>query len=717
MAESNQAARFGADALERLLKPRSVAVVGASEKPGALGASTIANLDRLGFAGELYLINPNREVIGARACLKSVDDLPLGVDVAVLAIPRVAVLDTLRALAGREVGGAIIFAAGFAEGGEQGLDEQKEIARIAAQSGMVIEGPNCLGLVNYVDGIALTFVETPATNWDGGLDSRQGIAIVSQSGAMAAVLSVMLTSRELPVSWSISTGNEAVSGVEDYVDYLLQDPHTRTIGMIVEQFRQPQYFLQLASRARSEGKQIVLLHPGRSKAARESAATHTGAMAGDYAVMRTLVERQGILLAENLEELGDLLEIAQRCATLPSGGAAVLTESGAFKALTLDLCEQLGLPLPALDENNAPLLREAMPSFVPVSNPVDLTAQALVDPDLYRRSLAALLEDDRFGSIVFGIIQTDATTSDLKFPAIISAVESLKPHKPVIFAGMDEGAVVPLHYIEKLRNLGVPYFPSPDRALRAIARFSALADRDLDVAATAAVTLADSLPSGVVPEYRAKQLLAPLGIPFPPAQMVNSLEQAQAAAAELGFPVVLKAQSADLSHKSDSGGVELNLGDADQLAAAWTRLHDNIARALPGLTLDGVLVEKMGRKGLEMIVGARNDPEWGPVILAGFGGVQAEILKDVRLLPADLTVDGIERELRLLKSAALLDGYRGSPALDVTALANLIACIGKLLLARPAILELDLNPVILYPQGHGVIALDALMLVKEASSA
>lgn len=707
MAATPESARFKSDAIERLLKPRSVAVVGASDKPGALGASAIANLDRMQFQGEIYLINPNRDRIGNRACLKSVDDLPLGVDAAVLAIPRVAVLEIVKALARRKVGAAIIFSAGFAEGGEEGLSEQREIARIAADSGMVIEGPNCLGLVNYVDGVALTFVETPAI----ALNGRPGIGIVSQSGAMAAVLSVMLTSRMLGVSYSISTGNEAVSGVEDYIGYLLDDPHTRVIGMIVEQFRQPRRFLQLAQAARSKGKQIVLLHPGRSSAARESAATHTGAMAGDYAVMRTLVERQGVLLAENLEELGDLLEIASRCATMPVGGAAVLTESGAFKALTLDLCEQVGLGLPAINDVDAPLLRAAMPAFVPVSNPVDLTAQALVDPDLYRRSLSALLQDDRFGSVVFGVIQTDATTSNIKFPSIIKAVQELQPTKPVIFAGLDEGAAVPPHYIEQLRALGVPYFPAPDRAMRAVARFSALAARDCTVSHTASTPLTERPPLGVVAEYRAKQLLAPLGIPFPSGRFVTSLEQAQVAAAQMGFPIVLKAQSPDLSHKSDAGGVVLGLNDATQLAEGWTRLYANIAQHRPGLALDGVLIETMGRRGVELIVGARNDPEWGPVILAGFGGVQAEILQDVRLLPADLTVEGIVRELNMLKSAALLRGFRGSPALDVAAVAELISRVGRLLLAEPTIREIDLNPVIVYPQGEGAMALDALMLV------
>lgn len=702
------AARLPPSALLRLLRPRSVAVVGASATPGALGASVIANLQRMRYGGEIHLINPKRDEIGGRACLKSVDELPMGVDAAVLAIPRVAVLETIKALARREVGAAIIFSAGFAEGGAEGLREQRDIARVAADHAMVIEGPNCLGLVNYVDNIALTFVETPAM----ALGGRPGIGIVSQSGAMAAVLGVTLSSRDLGISYSISTGNEAASGVEDYVEYLLEDPSTHVIGLIVEQFRQPARFLELAQRARSRGKVIVLLHPGRSSAARESAATHTGAMAGDYEVMRLYVERRGVLVADTLEELGDLLEVTLRCKTLPSGGTVVLTESGAFKALTLDLCEQIGLALPVLTDDSAPLLRAVLPAFVPASNPIDVTAQGLVDPDLYRRTLAALLPDQRFGCIVLCIIQTDATTSSLKFPPIIAALRELKSAKPILFAGLDEGAVVPPAYVRELRDLGVPYFPSPERALRAVARLNALSARDATLAAPAPFCFSSSLAvSGVIAEYRAKQLLAPLGIPIPAGRLVTTLEQARLAAGEIGFPVVLKAQSAALSHKSDAGGVVLGLSDSSQVAAGWTELQANIARHRPGLALDGVLVEKMGRRGLELIIGARRDPGWGPVMLVGMGGVQAEILHDIRLLPADLPLEGILQELNRLKSSALLRGFRGSPPLDVTAVAAIIAQLGRLLISETSIREIDLNPVVVYPQGEGAVALDALLLV------
>ncbi len=699
-----------AAAIGRLLRPRSVAIVGASPTPGALGASLLAGLERAGFPGDIHLINPRRDEIGGRRCLKSIAELPDGVDVAVLAIPRGAVEETVRSLAARRVGAAIIFSAGFAEGGEEGIAQQREIARIAATTGMVVEGPNCLGMINFVDGVPLTFVDMPPPR------VREGrrVGIVSQSGAMAAVIAVTLIAKALPLSYYISTGNEAASGIEDYVDWLIDDEDTHAIALVVEQFREPLRFQALARRARELGKPIVLLHPGRSAAARESAATHTGAMAGDHEVMRVLVERAGVVVCRDIEEVGDVLDLALRCGPMRPG-TAILGESGAFKALALDVAEEIGLDLPPFTDALSPKLRAALPDFVGVSNPVDLTAQALVDTDLYRRTFDALLDDDRLGAIVLCIIQNDERTAKLKFPAIIDTIRALAPSKPVLFAGVDEGATVPPDYISALRGMGVPYFPTPDRAFRAVARWSASSARDRTIAEarTTAIALPDA--GGVISEYRSKALLAPLGVPFPPGRLAANLEEAAAAAAEIGWPVVIKAQSRDLSHKSDAGGVILSLGDEAALAEGWARLHANIAAHAPGLTLDGVLVEAMGQRGLELIVGGRNDPEWGPVVLVGAGGVMAELFHDVRLLPADLAAEAIVRELHALKSGALLSGFRGSPALDVEALAELIGVVGGLLGAEPRLREIDLNPVVVYPDGQGVAVLDALLLVAPAT--
>jgi len=695
--------------ITRLLRPRSVAVVGASDKPGALGASVIGNLDRNGFAGEVYPINPNREAIGARPCLPSVEALPEGVDVAVLAIPQPAVLDAVRGLAARKAGAAIIFSAGFAEGGADGLAQQAEIARIAADAGMVIEGPNCLGMVNHVDGVPLTFVETACSAPAG----RRAIGIVSQSGAMAAVLSTTLLARDLAVSYSISTGNEAASGVEDYVEWLVDEPETRVIAMIVEQFRAPARFIAAARRARAAGKPIVLLHPGTSSAARASAATHTGAMAGDYQVMRAKVTRSGVILAGTLQELGDMTEILLRCPPLHRPEVAVLGESGAFKALTLDLAEVLGLPLAALGDADSPALRTALPPFVPVSNPLDITAQGLSQPAIYTDVLASLLGDERVGAVVAGIIQSDPVTAAIKVPAILAALDAAFLNKPMIFAGLDEGADMPAAHVTALRARGVPWFPSTERAFRALAGLGRHAASDLADHTPAPQTMPGlTAEAGVVPEYRAKGLLAPLGIPFPAGRLAASADAAVAAAEALGYPVAMKAQAASLSHKSDAGGVILNLATASAVAAAWQQIHASIAAHDPTVVLDGVLIERMGARGLEMIVGARNDPEWGPVVLVGFGGVNAEILADVRLITSDLSQAAIVAELMQLRQAPLLAGYRGAPARDVAALARLVRRTMAILLGEPDLIELDLNPVIVHAEGEGVVALDALMLVR-----
>ena len=692
-------------ALDRLLRPNSVAIVGASEKPGALGNQVLANLERHGFAGDIHLVNPKRPVIAGRQSFGAVDDLPEGVDAAVLAIPGAAVLPTIRALAARGVGAAVIFSAGFAEGGEEGTAAQRELARIAAESGMIIEGPNCLGLTNYVDGVALTFVETSSER----LGDRPGIGIVSQSGAMAVVLGTILMAKGLGVSLSVSTGNEAASGVEDYVDYLIDDPHTRVIAMIVEQFRKPARFLALADRARAVGKPIILLHPGKSSAARDSAATHTGAMAGDYEVMRVHVERAGVILVDTLEELGDVVEMLARYASPVAKGVGVIAESGAFKAIMLDQAEALGLILPPLGDADSLALRAALPDFVPVSNPLDVTAQGLVDPGIYGRTIAALAADDRIGAILVTLIQTDTGTSHIKFDAVLGALRASPPDKPVIVAGVDEGGIILAEDVAALRAEGVMYLPTAERALRALARMRSAGD--IAVLPTSDAAPLAGLPEAgaTVPEYRAKDLLGARGIAFPSGTLAGSADEAVAAAERLGYPVVLKAQAAALPHKSDAGGVVVGLADSQAVRVGWAKLQTAVAAARPDLTLDGVLVEPMAARGIELIVGARNDPYWGATILVGFGGVSAELLHDVRLLPAGLDREAIAAELRRLRLAPLLDGFRGEPAMDVDAVAALVEALGKVVAATPGIREIDLNPVMVYPRGDGAIALDALI--------
>ena len=697
--------RYSTAAIDRLLRPRSIALVGASATPNALGASVLANLERANFKGAIHLVNPNRAEIGGRPCIPSVDQLPDAVDCAVLAIPRAGVLDAVSACGKQGVGGVIIFSAGFAETGGEGRAEQDRIRDISVNYKMIVEGPNCLGMVNYVERIPLTFVTTALKPSVG----TNGIAILSQSGAMAAVLSVSLAHRALEISFSISTGNEAASGVEDFLEYVIGDPHTKVVAMLVEQFRQPARFLSLVRQARAAGKTVVLLHPGSSDAARASAATHTGAMTGDYLIMKTKVEHAGVVVVETIEELVDVLDILVRCHSLPRAGAAVFTESGAFKALTLDLCETLGLQLPSPSAETSAGLRAALPDFILPTNPLDLTAQGLIDPDLYRRTLPIVLADERFGSVILAIILTDKATSELKLQPILEAIRETKPTKPLIFAALDEGADIDPAHIERLRNLGVPFFATPSRAFRALARLTACAGAmNRTCVAPAEIELVVAPEPGVIPEYRSKQILASLGISAPTGALAATTSQARAIAARIGYPVVLKAQASALSHKSDAGGVALNIQDEAGLEVAWAKMLADTSVHRPQLVLDGILVEKAAEPGIEMIVGARNDPEWGVVLLVGFGGVNAEAVRDVRLLTPELPVHAIVEELFLLRSGHLLRGFRAAPALDAIAVARIVARLGQFMQSCPWVQEVDINPVMVYPEG--AVALDALIL-------
>ena len=694
--------------LNCLLRPRSIALVGASATPGSFGESVLLNLENASFSGELFLVNPKRPAIRGRSVFGSIEELPDGIDCAVLAIPGQAVLEAATACARKRFGSVIVFSAGFAESGEEGKAAQRELAHLAREHDIVIEGPNCLGMVNYADSIPLTFVATaPQTR-----RAKSSAAILSQSGALAAVVAVNMRHHGIQLSYSVSTGNEAACGIEDFLEYLIEEPRTRVFALIVEQFRNPKRFLALARHASQKGQYIVLLHPGSSKEAQASAATHTGALAGDYAVMRTLVTHAGVVHVDSLEELVDVVQILTSIRNLPSKGAAVFTESGAFKALALDLCGRLGLALPRLSVATDEALRQALPPFIPPSNPLDLTAQALVDPTLYRRTLPAVLQDEQFGSVVLAIILTDPATTALKLPPILEAIRALQPEKPILFAALDEGAPFNAEGIEELRKLGVPCFPSPERALRALARVTARGQYGLPNAHKRVGCKAGSpFGAGMLAEYRAKSILKEAGIPVPEGELAQSSEEAATIARTIGYPVALKVQAVDLPHKSDAGGVLLGIEDETALRKGWDQIQKSIATNKPGLRLEGVLVERMGPRGLELIFGARNDPDWGPVLLAGSGGVIAEVMRDVRLMPSDLSAEEIERELSRLQCAPLLRGFRGSPPVDLEAASDVLAALGALIGSHPEIEEIDINPVIVLPKGAGAMALDALIRV------
>jgi acetate---CoA ligase (ADP-forming) len=690
--------------LTRLVRPRSVAIVGISAEPGSIGATVLANLLRVGFAGDVHLVSRTSREIDGRRCFGAIDELPEGVDVAVLALPRQAAVEAVTACVRRKIGAALVFASGFAEMDEDGRIAQETMARIAREGSLALCGPNCIGFVNLTDRIALTFepLTLPATV------PGRAIGVVTQSGAMCSTLRLALLAKELNLSCVVSTGNEAALTTEDFLAFLVDDDATQVIVLFMEQVRDPGLFLALAARARSKGKPIVLMHPGRSTRAQASARTHTGAMAGDHAVMAALVARQAVVLVETLEELIDTAELLARFPNPPAAGAAIMTNSGAFKGYALDFAETIGLDLPALSLASAAGIKEVLPPFAAIENPVDVTAQSIRDASILGRTAAHLLADPAMGSLVVSIVAGAPRFAMDKANAIVAGIDTLE--KPIAVATMGDETPLPPEFATTLRQRGLAYFRSPDRALRAMAR-AAWYGRAVTAAqrhARADAPKISPIPgTDTIAEYEGKKLLAGLGVAVPKGDLARNPTEAVDIAQRIGFPVVLKAQSKSLTHKTDAGGVVLKIADETALKAAWDAIAANIRKTRQDIVLDGMLVEAMAAPGLELVVGARRAGAWGSVVTIGLGGVWIEALGDIRLLAADLDRDGIIEELLKLKGAALFRGHRGAPPADLDAVAGCVMQLGAIMRSNPPIAEIEINPLVVYPKG--ALALDVLM--------
>lgn len=720
--------------LGRVLQPRSIALVGASADPRSFGGFVLANVERFGFAGALHLVSRSSAEIGGRACVKTVDELPEGIDLAVLAIPEAGVLDAVRSLGARHCHAAVLFASGYAETGDEGRAKQAELAAVAEAAGMLLIGPNCMGFTHFAAGVPVTFELLERDAYRAAEAGHGGIGIIAQSGFMAATLRDAFTGRGLPLTCQFSTGNEASVGVEDVLAAYLDDAATRVIAVYAEQVRRPRLFLSLARRARELGKPIVLLMPGRSERARHAAASHTGALAGDHASASVLLQREAVVVVDTLDELFDTTAVLLSHPRPAAGGAAFVTGSGAMKNIALDLTDGIGLDLPALGAPTVQALAEKLPSYAVAENPLDYTTIGVRQPGLIGELVHTMAADPAVGSVVLCIPVGPVMAQRDKADHIVPALGRCPKPAVLVLTG-DAGPVEPF-FLEAIRASGVPFFRSADRALRALKRVAQYAEALERAARTdefAARPLPDAgLPgpapaNGIYPEYQGKAWLNSAGIAVPHGSLARTADEAVAIAEGLGWPVVIKAQASSLPHKSDVGGVIVGLADAAALRAGWVTLMDNLATHRPDLTLggvpgsglDGVLVEAMGSRGLELVVGARNDPAWGPVVLVGLGGVWIEALRDVRLIPPDLAEPDIVAELQRLKAAPMLAGIRGATGVDVAAIAHVVATLGALMRANPAIAEIDVNPLVAYPAGSAtpVLALDALVVVHQDAGA
>ena len=693
-------------AIDRLLKPRSIAIVGASAEPGAPGARVLANLEAVGFSGEIHLVTRRVAEIGGRRCVPTIADLPPGIDAAVLIVPEAAVVDAIAGCVERGIGGVSLFTAGFAETGEEGRIKQEKIAALAHEAGLALEGPNCMGFSNFVDRVSVSF---GAVEMDIIAAGDHGAAVIAQSGAMMGNIASALGAKGVAVNYTISTGNEAVTSAEDFLDAVLDDPKTRIFVLFLEQIRKPARFLDLVARARQLGKPVILMHPGSTERARESARSHTGALAGDYAVMQTVLRHAGVVQVETMDELIDTATLLARWPQGAIKGAAIVSNSGAVRGIALDFCKGTGLDVPKLSTETETALRPILPSYVPVDNPLDLATAGMGQGDIYGKTARIMMADANVGCAILPMVPGTPALQMAKANSLVPLV--LEETRPVAFVIMGDEVPLTPEFTKLIADSRIPFFRSPDRAMRAMAHLYHYGRR-LERLSAGSVPTASAPPlpgHGAIPEHRAKHFLRAAGIAVPQGALAPNIIQARAIAARLGYPVALKIQSPDIPHKSDVGGVALGILTPDGLDSAWEQMETRIAASCPNAKIEGILIERMASPGFEMILGARRDRDWGPIVMVGLGGIWTEALEDVRLFPAGLSPEAIAEEIAQLKGAKVLAGIRGAPPLDVAALAETAAKLGALMLAHSELDEIEINPLIVRPRGAGVLALDALM--------
>jgi acetate---CoA ligase (ADP-forming) len=658
--------------LESIFRPKSVAVIGASTVPGKLGHDILANLKNGGFAGALYPINPKAEEILGLKVYKAVTETPEPPELAVVVIPAKIVTATLEQCAAAGVKAAIVITGGFAEAGKAGERLQDEMAQVIRKTGLRVIGPNCQG-VNHPH-------HNMCASWP-LITTRGKIAFASQSGTVGAAFMDLAAAEKLGVSCFVSLGNRVDVDEAEVIQYFNQDPNTQVIAVYLEGVKRPTYFLDALSECE---KPLVILKAGRTYRGSIAAASHTKSMAGVDAVYEALFRKYKVYRADTLEELFDFAK-ALAYLTPPRGRSLMITtSSGGAAILAIDEAEKNGLlttePGPGLKSR----LRDMLPSHCAVGNPVDLTGDVIGDPGLYRKVIDETRLEYDYQVIIFGDPIPGAAE------VVAKGADEL-----VIFLG---GADVEQEERAKLYDKGIPVFPTPERGIKALAQYFRHAPTHPGVRPEAAIPPASGLR--LLPAAAAAEMVTRAGIPTAAAPLATSAEEAVALAQQFGFPVALKVSSPDIAHKTDIGGVHLYLMDEAEVRQAYDEILASVHLMERQAWVEGVTVSPMAKPGgLEVILGVMTDPQYGPTLMFGLGGIYTEIYKDVgfEILPA--TDEELERLIRGIKGYPLLTGFRGQPKRDVEALKMAMKALATFAQKHPELDQIELNPLLLYEKG------------------
>jgi acyl-CoA synthetase (NDP forming) len=702
--------------LNRVLNPQHVCIVGASPKPGSFGERVLTNL--AGFGGNIYLVNSKYAQIGDRRCYPSMASLPENPDCVAVVAPRDAVEDIVREAAHLRVGGVILYASGYAETRlPERIDLQHRLEAIGLESGLKILGPNCLGIANYLRRARISFSDYPTPRDMPG----KCIGIASQSGALSQSLAQAIECG-VSISHAFSAGNQADVDVADLVAYLADEPSCHCIACVFEGMAHPQRLLEAAQIAWRNGKPLLIHKTATGSLGAEAAISHTGSLAGSDSAYRAAFERGGAIVVEEFEGLMEAAEFFAKAPHPKARGIAVLAASGGAAIMAADKAEAYGISLPQPGPAVRSVLEANIPDFGSARNPCDVTGQVVNNPLSMPACSDALLSDAAYGALV--VPQT------LAFEMYKARLESLgiqsehygKIACSVLISNWLQGPGT----LEAERNTHVALFRSMDRCFRTIGAWHHRADlqqrgerivtrvSDLRAARQAARLIAEA-PNPRLTERESKSVLELYGIPTVREIGADSLDTLLHAATELGFPLALKIESPDISHKTEAGGVALNLRSMDELRAGYERVLANARSYSPAARISGVLLQPMVPSGVEVVAGARIDPLLGPLIVVGFGGVLVELLRDAALELAPINDDEAVRMLRRLKGAALFEGFRGAPAVDLVRLADILVRVSELAADQQSLIaELDINPIIC--AGSTMMAVDALIVRATAQN-
>jgi acyl-CoA synthetase (NDP forming) len=692
--------------LDALLAPRSVAVIGASGDPTRIGGRPIAAMLEQGFAGSILPVNPRHSVVQGLPAYASIAALPEVPDVAIIAVPSAAAEAAVAELAERGTRAAIMFSSGFAELGEEGAAAQERLVVAARQHGMRLLGPNSLGLFNARIGFYGTF----STSLERGYPIAGPIGIASQSGAYGMHLFSMARDHGMGISCSVTTGNEADVNVGELIGWMAQDPGTEVIAAYSEGIRDAPSFLAALDLARRNRKPVVMMKVGRSDVGSAAAKSHTASIAGDDAVTDAVLSEFGVVRARTTEELLDIARLATRRVFPVGNTLGVLTVSGGAGVLISDAAEAIGLPMPPMPEAAQEALRTALPFCAP-QNPVDCTAQVLNDLSLVGRFSDALVKDGGYGSILcFFTHAGGAPSITPRLRTELKVAREAYPDRLFVLSVLADSP-----QIREFEEDGFAVFEDPSRAVVAIHAMGRFGDAFAAAPPVAPPAMAPvPLPSHTPSEAEAKRILAAAGIEAAPERACATADDAVAAAEALGFPVVLKILSPDIMHKSEIGGVLLNLPDAGAVRDGFALVKERAAKAAPQARIEGALVAKQLSGGVECILGVHRDPVFGPVAMFGLGGIFVEVLKDVSFRRCPFGEEVAEGMIRSIRGAPLLQGARGRPPADIKALARMLSRLSVFAhQAGPRLSGIDLNPVFAMPEGQGAFAADAVIDIAE----